>query len=256
MTDTNHARALLLFTLALLLVSCQPNTVEVAFTSDPENARIYINGSLAGRTPHTAELQPDTEYSYQLIASSPYDDYNLYKPFEGTLTTTDESTGVNVWLDRTTAEEQAEQIAEAEVERQRQAEEAERERERRAEEQARRQREAEERQRQAEERQRQAEEQRQRELEAKRIYYRLETNCGQGADLTFFNNNGDITQQSRRASGWYYGFVPSAGPYLSLSAQNNCDRGYETVKFTQGAWVIRENTSTGAYVIASISGFW
>lgn len=201
-------------------------TVDLTFTSDPEGAVLYINGEQAGLTPTTVSL-PEGEYAaYRIVADEPYDDYDLYEPYGASFTPTKDE-AISVWLERTTAEEQATQREQAE--------------------QARRER---------EEAQRRAEAEREAELEAQRLYYRIDTNCARGADLTYTNHNGDTTQQGNQGSGWYYYFHPSDGQYMYLSAQNQCDYGYITVKFVQNGITIRENTSTGAYVIATISGRW
>ncbi len=94
------------------------------------------------------------------------------------------------------------------------------------------------------------------EMEAKRVYYRIETNCASGANLTYMNADGNITQQNNMGNDWYYYFVPESSQFLSLSAQNQCDYGYVTVKIVNSDVVFEENTSTGTYVIASISVPW
>lgn len=153
-------------------------------------------------------------------------DYKLYKPFNGTLTPVD-PVSISVWIDRTTAEEQTAQRQAAE--------------DRRREEQAAADRSAQERQRR---------------LEAERLYYRIESNCRSGVDITYSNAYGDTTQQSNQGNGWYYYFVPTRGQFLYLSAQNQCASGYVTVRFVMDGVTVRENTSTGGYVIATISGQW
>lgn len=200
--------------------------VNVTFTSDPEDATIYVDGQRMGTTPATVQVPKDQRVHYRLVASEPYSDYNLYEPFTSAVTLTDDD-AINVWIPRTTAEEQAAQRERAE--------------------QARREQEA---ARKAEE------ERRQREIDALYLYYRIDTNCRYGADLTYSNANGDTTQQGNRGSGWWYRFVPRSGQFLYLSAQNQCDYGYITVKFVKDGVTVRENTSSGAYVIAQISGRW
>jgi hypothetical protein len=201
-------------------------TVDVEFISDPPDAVLNIEGQARGRTPITVSVPAERLVQYNLLAREPYGDYNLYKPFNGTLEVS-EPTSVSVWIDRTTAEEQAAQI-----------------------------RAAQERRKAAEQAQREEEARRQRELEAKRLYYRINTDCRRGVDLTYSNAYGDTTQQGNQGNGWYYSFHPRQGQFLYLSAQNQCDYGYITVKFVKNGVTIRENTSTGGYSIATISGRW
>lgn len=193
--------------------------VSVTLTSDPNRARVTVSQRYVGQTPVTIQVDAGTEYKYVITPEEPYDDYDLYVPFSGTLKAT-ESTAISIWIDRTTAEQQAQQRAEAEAARA------------------------------------EAERQRERLLESQRVYYRLETNCSRGADLTYTNINGDTTQQANRGNDWYYGFVPRSGQHLYISAQNQCSSGFVRVKLVQDGNVIRENTSNGGYTIATISGRW
>lgn len=204
----------------------QTPKVSIAFTSDPEGATVYIDGERTGTTPTTASVPKDRVVRYRLVAAEPYDDYSLFKPYTGTITAS-QNDAIDVWIPRTSAEEQAQQ------------------RERAA--QMRREREAE---------RRRAQERRERELEARRLYYRIDTNCRQGANLTYSNQHGDTTQHSNQGSGWYYWFIPQSGDFLYISAQNQCDYGYVTVKIVQNGVTLRENTSSGAYVIATVSARW
>lgn len=211
--------------------------VNVTITSDPTGARVRVNARAVGTTPVTVQLDAGRNYQYELNAPEPYVDYKLYKPFTGTLTANEDTT-ISVWIDRTTAQEQATE-RQATEEARRAREEA-----KKAQEQARKE---------AEER---AEREQQRRLEAERLYYRIETNCRSGANLTYSNAYGDTTQQSNQGNGWYYYFVPKSGQFLYLSAQNQCDGGYVRVKFVKDGVTLRENTSSGSYVIATISGRW
>lgn len=102
-------------------------TVDVTFTSDPEGAAVLIEGSQVGTTPHTAQMPPEESFDYTIRAEEPYEDYDLYKPYSGSLTA-EEGVTVDVWLDRTTAEEQRahrEERAEARAEAERKRQEAE-----------------------------------------------------------------------------------------------------------------------------------
>lgn len=211
--------------------------VNITITSDPTNAMVIVSDRIVGRTPVTVQVDAGTSHTYKVSADEPYADYKLYRLFIGQFTAS-EPTTISVWIDRTTAEEQAAERQAAEDKRR--AAEATRQ----AEEQARKA---------AAER---AEAERQRRIEAERLYYRIETNCRYGADLTYSNAYGDTSQQSNQGNGWYYYFVPTKGQFLYLSAQNQCDSGYIRVKFAKDGVTIRENTSSGAYVIATISGRW
>lgn len=96
-------------------------TVELAFTSDPTNAWIEVDGRRVGRTPGEYEAELGTEVSFRVVPSEPYDDYDLYVPYSGTVLA-DQGKAIDVWVTRTTAEKQEEQRREAEAERRRQSE--------------------------------------------------------------------------------------------------------------------------------------
>ncbi|MEX2541789.1 MAG: FxLYD domain-containing protein [Trueperaceae bacterium] len=98
---------------------------EVRVATDPENAAVFVDGKTVGRTPTTVTVVRAQATPYRVMADEPYDDYDLYKPFEGVLNVTSERESISVWLERTTAEEQAAQRQRAEEERRRAAEAAE-----------------------------------------------------------------------------------------------------------------------------------
>lgn len=200
--------------------------VEVTFTSDPEGALVTVGNSAKGRTPVIVPVLANEAVSYSVVAEEPFEDYTLYKPFGGTLNVS-ETGGVSVWLERTSAEEQAAQQQAAEEVRQAEAQ-----------------------------RQREAEAAREAELEARKVYYRLESNCRYGVDVTMSNADGNTSQYSNRTNDFSYWFIPRAGQFLYLSAQNQCDYGYVTVKFVKNGVVLQENTSQGGYVIATVKGQW
>lgn len=97
------------------------NPVAVTFTSDPEGAQVYVDGRPRGVTPTTIELEAGEPTSYRIVTNEPYDDYDLYEPYSGTVTPT-EDIAVDVWISRTTAEEQASQRAAAQERLQAEAE--------------------------------------------------------------------------------------------------------------------------------------
>lgn len=87
--------------------------VSIAISSDPTDAIVTIDGRVRGRTPATVELEVGKTYQYQLRAVEPYTDYNLFRTFSSSLTPS-QDTAISVWIDRTTAEEQALQRKQAE----------------------------------------------------------------------------------------------------------------------------------------------
>ena len=82
--------------------------VDVTIQSDPSNAFVAIENEIVGRTPVTVTVSSGQDSSYRVTASEPYE-YNLYKPFTGTINST-KNEAISVWLERTTAEEQQAQI--------------------------------------------------------------------------------------------------------------------------------------------------
>ena len=194
----------------------------ITFTSDPPGATVFVSqyGTFLqeGQTPVEVELE-NGPHTYRVGFYDFEDEFELYKTYTGKVNVTQDD-GISVWLDRRSAEDIAD------------------------------------RQRQREEEAAQAQAEQEAELEAQRVYYRIDTNCSSGANLTYFNSNGDITQQGNQGSTWYYGWVPNIGDYLSVSAQNQCDYGYITVKIVRDGVTLQENTSSGAYVIASVDGRW
>jgi hypothetical protein len=82
--------------------------VSLAFDSDPQGATLSVNGVVKGKTPLTIEVDIAKTITYTLRASEPYPDYSLYKVFSGTITPTKDE-AITVWIDRTSAEEQAQQ---------------------------------------------------------------------------------------------------------------------------------------------------
>lgn len=99
---------------ALTTSNAQQVTVEI--TSDPPGAKVVVNGQTRGTTPMPLTLDAGRSYTYTVTATEPYADYSLYKPFAGTLNATENAT-VSVWIERTTADEQAAQRRAAEAAR-------------------------------------------------------------------------------------------------------------------------------------------
>lgn len=72
--------------------------------------------------------------------------------------------------------------------------------------------------------------------------------------ITYANSGGNTEQKSSVTSGWYYYWTDTDfDRFLYISAQNNTGTGTVTVKILQDGKVIKEATSTGAYVIATAS---
>lgn len=82
--------------------------VDVTITSDPSGASVKVNGSQRGLTPVTFSAPMGAPLEYRVEADEPFDDYDLYVPYRGTVTPT-EDVAIDVWLERTSAEQQAEQ---------------------------------------------------------------------------------------------------------------------------------------------------
>lgn len=84
--------------------------VEVTIASDPSGATVIANGAPRGATPVTFSAPAGAPLEYRVEADEPFDDYDLYVPYRGSVTPA-EDVAINVWLDRTSAEQQAEQRA-------------------------------------------------------------------------------------------------------------------------------------------------
>jgi hypothetical protein len=79
-------------------------------TSDPAGASVIVDDLWVGRTPLKLELKRDQEFSLRVEAREPYLEYDLYKPYRGRLTLQGDK-NLQVWIPRTTAAEQASQMA-------------------------------------------------------------------------------------------------------------------------------------------------
>jgi hypothetical protein len=88
------------------------------------------------------------------------------------------------------------------------------------------------------------------------LEYLFETNCGQGGLLTYATVEGGTRQEYRGGGKVYeaYGPFPRSNPFVYISAQNQCARGYVTVTIRRFGEVFLTETSRGAYVIATASG--
>jgi hypothetical protein len=61
-------------------------------------------------------------------------------------------------------------------------------------------------------------------------------------------------QYSNVGSGWAYTWKQTGTRWLYMSAQNNTDSGTVTVKIIRNGKVLAQQTSSGAYVIATVDG--
>ena len=61
-------------------------------------------------------------------------------------------------------------------------------------------------------------------------------------------------QYSNVGSGWAYSWTQTGTRWLYMSAQNNNSSGSVTVKIIRDGEVLAQQTSSGAYVIATVSG--
>lgn len=200
--------------------------VKVTFLSDPSGATLIAGGVKRGPTPTNILAVEGATIQYTVVPKEPYKSYDLYKSYTGKILADHDKT-VSVWIPRTTAEEQKKQRdAYAKQQQQKAAAAA------------------------------AAKAAQQRALEAQKLYYRVETECPDGADVTYSNANGDSTQQNNVTNSWYYWFYPRSGQFIYLSAQNQCGSGFVRVQLVKDGQVVRENTSTGGYVIATVSGRW
>jgi hypothetical protein len=90
--------------------------VNLAFTSDPAGASLYVDEVYEGVTPITVKVPKNEPLTYRLVAGDSYADYDLYKPFTASLLPTKDD-AISVWIERTSLEEQNAQIARAEAAR-------------------------------------------------------------------------------------------------------------------------------------------
>lgn len=91
-------------------VSAANSQVVLGVNSDPSGASVIVDDLWVGRTPMQVELQRDEPFSLRVVAREPYLEYDLYKPYRAEMTLAGDR-NIQVWIPRTTAEEQAAQIA-------------------------------------------------------------------------------------------------------------------------------------------------
>lgn len=84
--------------------------VVLSVTSDPSGASVIVDNLWVGRTPMQVDLQRGEPVSLRVVAREPYLEYDLYKPFRREITLED-NRNIDVWIPRTSAQEQAAQMA-------------------------------------------------------------------------------------------------------------------------------------------------
>ena len=58
-------------------------TVSVIITSDPMGAEVFVGGYSKGYTPMTLAFPKNETSFYRVVAEEPYEDYDLYEPYNG-----------------------------------------------------------------------------------------------------------------------------------------------------------------------------
>lgn len=91
-------------------VTAEQAKVTMSISSDPTDAAVIVDNLLVGRTPMDFELERGETVSLRVEAREPYLEYDLYKPYRTELTV-EEGRSLDVWIPRTSAEEQAAQRA-------------------------------------------------------------------------------------------------------------------------------------------------
>jgi hypothetical protein len=87
------------------------------------------------------------------------------------------------------------------------------------------------------------------------IEYKYEVSGTAGNySITIQNTDNNTQQWSSVGSGWYYKWTQTGKRWLYLSAQNNTASGNVTVKIYKNGEVVEQNTSYGAYSIATVDG--
>jgi hypothetical protein len=91
-------------------VNAERAQVVLGVTSDPSGASVIVDDLWVGRTPMQLKLSSKKEVALRVEAREPYLEYNLYKPYRTNLKLEGDR-NLHVWIPRTTAEEQAAQLA-------------------------------------------------------------------------------------------------------------------------------------------------
>jgi hypothetical protein len=72
--------------------------------------------------------------------------------------------------------------------------------------------------------------------------------------ITYASKGGGTQQESNVANSWKYEFTAHPGDFLYISAQNNHNSGSVEVYISIDGKLFKSAVSTGAYVIATVSG--
>ena len=80
------------------------------------------------------------------------------------------------------------------------------------------------------------------------------TGTADWGSVTYQNEAGGTSQESMVVLPWTYFFVANEGDFTYISAQNMGDTGSITVEIYNEFGLIKTSSSSGAYVIASVSG--
>ncbi|MEX2536158.1 MAG: PEGA domain-containing protein [Trueperaceae bacterium] len=91
-------------------VNAEQAQVLLSISSDPDGASVIVDDLWVGRTPMEVDLTRGEAVSLRVEAREPYLAYDLYKPYRSEITL-DGDRSLQVWIPRTTAQEQAEQLA-------------------------------------------------------------------------------------------------------------------------------------------------
>lgn len=89
-------------------VNAGESQVRLSVSSDPAGAAVIVDDLWVGTTPVELELVRDQEVALRVVAREPYLEYDLYKPFRTTMALEGDR-NLNIWIPRTSAEEQARQ---------------------------------------------------------------------------------------------------------------------------------------------------
>ena len=80
------------------------------------------------------------------------------------------------------------------------------------------------------------------------------TGSAELVNVTYQNNNGGISQVTDVLLPWSMSFSGDPEDYVYLSAQNQGETGSITVTIFKNNDIFKSATSTGSYVVASVSG--
>lgn len=90
---------------------------------------------------------------------------------------------------------------------------------------------------------------------AKEKSYTYEVTGTSGSySVTLQNTDNNTQQWASVGNGWTYKWSQKGTRWLYLSAQNNNASGNVTVRIIKDGKIVAENTSVGAYTIATVSG--